>query len=301
MGLLGAWILIVCLNALFDEGSSECPKCITIRQLVPFPRASPKVVHKRPTLSKDDRLAEDAISFILSSDTVFLGITYSTFPNDTRVYPSRVGMNHRGGRPGFILVRPSDGRTIVLPDFSGNRIMSSVGTSKPPPASLTFVNFTTGDILYVTGNATNLVGPESQAIMPFQNTLTTVYVTGYTLILNALPCREDPASNIQPNPYSPPIRFLAEEKPPSLFDTSKTLMATLLCTAPLSPHSLGESSKELAINPGHNASFWTLPPSSGRGNISTWLRHAQARLTTILLKCGLFRLLRRSARRECSP
>jgi len=28
-------------------------------------------------------------------------------------------MNHRGGLPGFVRVRPSDGRTVVLPDFSG--------------------------------------------------------------------------------------------------------------------------------------------------------------------------------------
>lgn len=241
-------------DLVVNEAIGECPKYITVRQLVPFPKASPKVVHKRPIMSEDDRLAEDAISFILSSDTVFLGTTYSASPNDARVYPSHVGMNHRGGRPGFIRVRPSDGRTIVLPDFSGNRIMTSLGNIEATPlASLTFVNFTTGDVLYVTGNATNLVGPESQVIMPFQNTLTKIYVTGYTLILDALPCREDPASTIQPSPYSPPIRFLAEEKPSSLFNTGKTPMATLLS---IDMHSATiatftwESSEELVINPG---------------------------------------------------
>ena len=132
--------------------------------------------------------------------------------------------------------------------------MTSLGNIEATPlASLTFVNFTMGDVLYVTGNPTNLVGPESQAIMPFESTLTKIYVTGYTFILDALPCCEDPASNIQPSPYSPPVRFLAEEKPSSLFDTGKTPMATLLN---IDMHSAtiatftSEFSKELAINLG---------------------------------------------------
>jgi hypothetical protein len=36
-------------------------------------------------------------------------------------------MNQRGGLPGFIRVLPSDGRTLVLPDYSGPRPHPHIG------------------------------------------------------------------------------------------------------------------------------------------------------------------------------
>jgi hypothetical protein len=42
----------------------------------------------------------------------------------------------------------------------------------------------------LTGGAENLVGAEASQLMPFQKTLTTVYVTGYTLVRDALPVRQ---------------------------------------------------------------------------------------------------------------
>jgi hypothetical protein len=65
-----------------------------------------------------ERLSDDTIAFILESDTVWLGTTYAA-SEEAQFHPSHLGMNHRGGRPGFIRVKPSDGRTVVLPDFSG--------------------------------------------------------------------------------------------------------------------------------------------------------------------------------------
>lgn len=67
----------------------------------------------------EDRLPEEAISLILKSDTVFFGTTYEARKEDAVKFPSHVGMNQRGGRAGFIRVLPSDGRTVILPDYSG--------------------------------------------------------------------------------------------------------------------------------------------------------------------------------------
>lgn len=64
-----------------------------------------------------DRLPDPVIDFIHSSDTVFLGTTYQAPASEEETYPSHLGMNQRGGRKGF--VRVSEGRTIVLPDYSG--------------------------------------------------------------------------------------------------------------------------------------------------------------------------------------
>jgi hypothetical protein len=73
-----------------------------------------------PHLSPEDRLPDEIIAFIQQADTVFFGSMYTARTEDKELFPSHVGMNQRGGRPGFIRVSPSDGRTVVLPDYSGN-------------------------------------------------------------------------------------------------------------------------------------------------------------------------------------
>ena len=83
------------------------------------PNTSPKIIHRRIDMTPEERLPLEMIEFILRADTVFLGTTYEANEDDKELYPSHVGMNARGGRPGFVRVRPSDGRTLVLPDYSG--------------------------------------------------------------------------------------------------------------------------------------------------------------------------------------
>lgn len=70
-------------------------------------------------MTREDRLPDEMIKFILHSDTVFFGTSYEALEWDKTRYPSHVGMNARSGRPGLARVMPSDGRTVVLPDYSG--------------------------------------------------------------------------------------------------------------------------------------------------------------------------------------
>jgi ferredoxin-NADP reductase len=79
-------------------------------------------------------------------------------------------------------------------------------------ASLTVVSFTSGDIVYLTGVATNIVGEEAQALMPRQNVLTSIQITGYVMVKDALPVRQKPDTIVQRSPYSPPIKLLREEQ-----------------------------------------------------------------------------------------
>ena len=181
-------------------------------------------------MNQEDRLPDELISHILDSDMVFLGTSYVAPPEAAEDFPSHVGMNHRGGLPGFVRIRPSDGRTVVLPDFSGkphhthldefittclligNRFMSSLGNVEVTPlASLTFINFVTGDILYLTGEAKTLFGAEAESLMRRQKVLTTVVTTGYTFVRDALPLRQDPSVPTGRSMYTPPIKFLNEE------------------------------------------------------------------------------------------
>jgi hypothetical protein len=109
-------------NLTFD--SRNCPKYINVRELTPSAKPNPRVVYENLRMGQDDRLPDELISFVHEVDTVYLGTSYVAPPEAAEDFPSHVGMNHRGGLPGFIRVRPSDGRTVVLPDFSGKLLSS---------------------------------------------------------------------------------------------------------------------------------------------------------------------------------
>ncbi|EJC98078.1 uncharacterized protein FOMMEDRAFT_130037 [Fomitiporia mediterranea MF3/22] len=196
-----------------NQAIGNCPKYINVRTLDQYLDASPRIVFRNLDMAPEDRLPPETIDFILQADTVFLGTSYSASESDKERFPSHVGMNARGGRQGFVRVMPSDGRTLILPDYSGNRIMTSLGNVEATSrAGMSFLDFATGDILYVSGTAKNLLGKEAQALMPRQNVLTTLYVEAFIFIRDALPVRQRPGTGVERSPYSPPIKFLAEEE-----------------------------------------------------------------------------------------
>lgn len=136
----------------------------------------------------------------------------------------------------------------------GNRLMTSLGNIECTPlASLTFVNFITGDILYLTGEAKNLVGSEAHVLMPFQNALTTIHTTGFVFVSNALPVRQKAGTQNHVSPYSPPVRLLAEEASMNLFqgdDRPEAVLTRITLHDPQIATFTWESSKDLIINPG---------------------------------------------------
>lgn len=163
-------------------------------------------------MSPHDRLPDEVRDFILEADTVFVASVYKSKKATAAEYPSHAGMNARSGLPGFIRVSPSDSRTVVIPDYSGNRFLTSLGNIESSGlAGLTIVSFTTGDVLYLTGKAENHVGPAASKIMTRHSSLTTVKVTGYTLVRDVLPVRQQPGTSVERSPYSPKIKYLVEE------------------------------------------------------------------------------------------
>lgn len=133
--------------------------------------------------------------------------------------------------------------------------MTSLGNIEATPlASLTFISFTKGDILYLTGSAENLYGAEAQAIMPFQDTLTKVFVTGYIYVRDALPLRQRTGVETQASPYSPPIKLLAAESPQSnIFSKDEepsALLVRIEIHSPTLATFIWESSTKLSILPG---------------------------------------------------
>lgn len=163
-------------------------------------------------MTTQERLPQEVIDFITTSDTVFVGSIYRSQIETATDYPSHAGMNSRGGLPGFVRVRPSDGRTLVVPDYSGNRFLMSLGNIQSTGlAGLTFVCFTTGDVLYVTGKAQILVGPPAMEIMAKHASIMTIEATGFSYVKNALPVRQKPGTLPVRSPYSPKIKYLVDE------------------------------------------------------------------------------------------
>lgn len=127
-------------------------------------------------------------------------------------FPSHAGMNARSGLPGFMRVSPSDGQTIVLPDYSGNRFVSSLGNIEATGlVGFTIVSFTTGDVLYLTGTAKNIVGQDALKIMNRHSAITVMKVTGFTFVKDALPLRQQSGAPVERSPYSPKIKYAVEE------------------------------------------------------------------------------------------
>ncbi|KAL4910386.1 hypothetical protein BDW74DRAFT_173842 [Aspergillus multicolor] len=198
-----------------NEAVGNCPKYINTRQLYSYPDTNPTIAYQVPPTSMHmtSPLPMPVINMIGSADTVFIASVYRSNPSTASEYPSHAGMNARGGLPGFIRVLPSDGRTIVLPDYSGNRFLSSLGNIEASGlAGFTIVDFETGDVLYLTGTAKNVVGDEVGKIMKrHAGTVTVLEVTGYTLVKDALPVRQAPGSVVGQSPYSPKVKYLVEE------------------------------------------------------------------------------------------
>ncbi|KAJ5666105.1 uncharacterized protein N7477_008553 [Penicillium maclennaniae] len=191
------------------EAIGNCPKYINIRKLVPHPHTRPELVYQRQHLTPQQRLPDEVIQFIIDADTIFIG---SIFKSNAPEFPSHAGMNARSGLPGFIRVSPSDGRTVVIPDYSGNRFVSSLGNIESSGVvGLTIVSFTTGDILYLTGTAENMVGPPALKIMARHASITSMNVTGFTFVRDALPVRQQIGTSVERSPYSPKVKYLVEE------------------------------------------------------------------------------------------
>ena len=83
------------------------------------------------------------------ADTFFIGSGHAA---DGRDASDGFDASHRGGRPGF--VRVADERTILIPDYAGNRFFNTIGNIVADPrVGLLFVDFATGGMLHIAGRA----------------------------------------------------------------------------------------------------------------------------------------------------
>lgn len=228
------------LRLISDQHLGNCPKYITVRALRHVQRTA-ELAHDSFDMPAE-ALPAEAKAVVGQSSTVFLATKY-TAADDTADTQTDMGVNHRGGAPGFTrLYEERDGEKVttflVMPDHSGNRFYQSLGNIETDPqVGLVFPDFTTGHVLYVTGEAENLLDQDAEALMPRVSLLTRIKVSGAVLVKNGL--NLELASAEQFSPYNPPIRHLRQEldqmgHAPVAQDSSAGITATLVSAQTLS-------------------------------------------------------------------
>lgn len=96
--------------------------------------------------------------------------------------------------------------------------MSSLGNIElDPHVGLAFPDFGLGGILYITGTAKNVVGPDATKIMERCKVVTVVEITGFVFVEDALGVRAVVGGREEPSPYTPGVRYLVEEREASGF------------------------------------------------------------------------------------
>lgn len=143
-----------------DQSFGNCPQYIQHRALE-FVRSSLEAGEggRSDTFSTLD---EKARRLIVGSDMFFVS---SFVPADDDPISQGVDVSHRGGRPGFVRV---DGNTLTIPDFPGNNSFNTLGNFLlNPKAGLVFADFTTGELLSLTGTVT-LLSEDHEEVKTFK-------------------------------------------------------------------------------------------------------------------------------------
>jgi len=126
-----------------DQSFGNCPRYIQLRDYS-FAR-EPAEAHtgQAETLSTLDA---PALALIAGADAFFV----ATYADQEGL--RQVDVSHRGGKPGF--VRVDEAGVLTVPDFNGNLFFSTLGNIVlNGHAGLLFVDYASGDVLQMTGQA----------------------------------------------------------------------------------------------------------------------------------------------------
>lgn len=143
------------LSIAVEHSFGNCPQYIQTRNWHMAERPSESAPSEHLS-----RLDEAARAMICEADTFFVA-SFVDLPDGGR----QVDASHRGGKPGF--VRIDDQGKLTIPDFAGNLHFNTLGNFlSNPRAGLVFVDFESGDMLQLTGDAEVIL--DSPDIAAFQ-------------------------------------------------------------------------------------------------------------------------------------
>jgi predicted pyridoxine 5'-phosphate oxidase superfamily flavin-nucleotide-binding protein len=132
-----------------QQSFGNCPKYIQARE-PRFVEAAP-----RTPVAFDALLPAVARAQIERADTFFIASAAPDAGLPGQAANGGVDVSHRGGKPGFVRVDEAQGRSVLTaPDFVGNFFFNTLGNiAANPRAGLLFVDWTSGDLLALTGTA----------------------------------------------------------------------------------------------------------------------------------------------------
>jgi hypothetical protein len=135
-----------------DQSFGNCPQYIQVRR--PAWRRPPASFRApRTVVSTGAHLDAAALRILAGADTLFVASASAHARGHAGA--EGVDVSHRGGKPGFVKVRESEGASVlVMPDFRGNFLFNTLGNiAVHPHAGLVVPDFATGDVLQLTGTA----------------------------------------------------------------------------------------------------------------------------------------------------
>ena len=133
------------ISVRVDQSFGACPKYIQTRDV----QLHDGETSQRQSPVRSEAIGPEAKEIIERVDTFFISSRTCGVNDDPR---SGVDASHRGGRPGFVHV--IDDRTLVFPDFFGNRMFNTLGNIEADGrVGLVFTDFDTGDAAFATGTA----------------------------------------------------------------------------------------------------------------------------------------------------
>lgn len=173
------------LEIRVDQVYSNCPKYIQRRS--GEDAAAPTVPR---VISRAAALTEAQRDWIRRADTFFIA---SVAPGQG------ADASHRGGMPGFVLVREN---RLVWPDYAGNSLFNTLGNiAAYPRAGLAIPDFESGGLLQLTGRAEIDWDPAHAAAVPGAERLVALEVEEVVELAAALP----PALRLlEYSPVNPP-------------------------------------------------------------------------------------------------
>ncbi|RZF26996.1 pyridoxamine 5'-phosphate oxidase [Paraburkholderia sp. UYCP14C] len=124
------------------QSFGNCPKYIQSRTPF-FIERDASATTAQPEVATHLSSADRAL--LANADTFFIA---SANLSEEAGLGKGVDVSHRGGASGF--VRVDDANTLTAPDYSGNRFFNTIGNlMRDPRAGLLFIDFATGDLLYL--------------------------------------------------------------------------------------------------------------------------------------------------------
>lgn len=141
-----------------SQSFGNCPKYIQARKAEFIGTAS-----RASSMRRMARLDDAGQACVRASDTFHIATAHPTAGPGAG--PARgVDVSHRGGKPGFVRV-DHGGARLSVPDFTGNFFFNTIGNLElNPAAGLLFIDFASGDLLYVAARATVIwEGPQVRA------------------------------------------------------------------------------------------------------------------------------------------